>query len=348
MAIATIIGSGLMGSAMAWPLADNGFTVHLVGTHLDGTIIESCKKNRFHPSLKRTLPDQVVPFDFSQIDEAVKNAELIVCGVSSPGIDWIAEVLSHRIRANQLVVSITKGLRVDTSGTIEFFPDVIARQFAESIRNRVVPAAIGGPCIAGELAARRHTCVMLGSRNLETAKTIASLLQTHYYHIQPTDDLTSLEICVAMKNAFTVAVGMAYGSLTADEADMNVHNTAAALFAEGCTEIGELVRFAGGNERFSSALPGAGDLFVTSAGGRTMTLGRLLGQGFPYAEAERMLAGVTLESVQIIREMAKALAIWEADGCIGPRSFPLLRALIAVIVEGKKQSFPFNEFFRGV
>lgn len=348
MATATIIGSGLMGSAMAWPLADNGFIVHLVGTPLDGAIIESCKKNRYHPSLKRTLPDKVIPFDFSQIDSAIKNTELVVCGVSSPGIDWIAEVLSHRVRAHQLVVGITKGLRVEKSGTIELFPDVIAKQFPESIRNQVVPAAIGGPCIAGELAARRQTCVMLGSRNLETAKKIASLLQTPYYHIQPTDDLTSLEIGVAMKNAFTVAVGMAYGSLTADEANMNVHNTAAALFAEGCTEIGALVRLAGGNERLSSALPGAGDLFVTSAGGRTMTLGKLLGQGIPYQEAERMLAGVTLESVQIIREMAKALAVWEADGRIGPRSFPLLRALIAVIVDGKKQSFPFNEFFRGV
>ena len=348
MATATIIGAGLMGSAMAWPLVDNGFIVHLVGTPLDGAIIDSCKKNRFHPTLNRNVPEQVIPFDFSQIDEAIKNTELVVCGVSSPGIDWIAEVLSHRIRAHQLVVGITKGLRVEKSGTIELFPDVIAKQFPESIRNRVVPAAIGGPCIAGELAARRHTCVMLGSRNLETAKTIASLLQTHYYHIQPTDDLTSLEIGVAMKNAFTVAVGMAYGSLTADEANMNVHNTAAALFAEGCTEIGALVRLAGGNERLSSALPGAGDLFVTSAGGRTMTLGKLLGQGIPYQEAERMLAGVTLESVQIIREMAKALAVWEADGRIGPRSFPLLRALIAVIVDGKKQSFPFNEFFRGV
>ncbi len=35
MAIITIVGSGMMGSALAFPARENGHTVRLVGTHLD-------------------------------------------------------------------------------------------------------------------------------------------------------------------------------------------------------------------------------------------------------------------------------------------------------------------------
>ena len=57
-----IVGAGFMGSAVAWPLADNGHEVRLVGTHLDSDIIRHCKEDRFHPRLKRTIPDGVQPY----------------------------------------------------------------------------------------------------------------------------------------------------------------------------------------------------------------------------------------------------------------------------------------------
>ena len=49
MAIVTIIGSGMMGSALAFPARENGNEVRLVGTHLDREIIEVCKKTNRHP-----------------------------------------------------------------------------------------------------------------------------------------------------------------------------------------------------------------------------------------------------------------------------------------------------------
>ncbi len=51
MAEVTIVGAGLMGTAMAWPLSDNGHRVRLVGTHLDNEIIVSCLEQRWHPRL---------------------------------------------------------------------------------------------------------------------------------------------------------------------------------------------------------------------------------------------------------------------------------------------------------
>ena len=348
MTKAVIIGAGLMGSAMAWPLSDKGHEVCLVGTHLDDEIIDRCRSKKPHPRLNRKLPDAVTPFFFHDVDRALEGADLIVSGVSSPGVDWIAKLLSDRVRAGQQVISITKGLRIDDAGKVRLFPDIIAESFPIRAQNSVIPVAVGGPCIAGELAARRQTCVMFGSRNVEAAATCARLLSTSYYHPRTTGDVLSVELGVAMKNAYTVAVGIAYGMHTPDAAGADMHNTAAALFAQGCHEIGGLLRLTGGDERMSSALPGAGDLYVTSAGGRTMALGRMLGEGKTYVQAEAALRGVTLESVQIIREMGKALSVWESAKTIGPRSFPLLRMLVDIVVNGKKAEIPFEDFYRHV
>ncbi len=89
------------GSALAWPLRDNGHTVHLVGTHLDEDIIEACKQRGVHPKLKRTLPEGVQVYPFSRIDEGLEGAEVIVNGVSSFGIPWITEILPLRVRTGQ-------------------------------------------------------------------------------------------------------------------------------------------------------------------------------------------------------------------------------------------------------
>ena len=40
MAVITILGSGMMGSAMSYPARANGNEVRLVGSPLDGAIIE--------------------------------------------------------------------------------------------------------------------------------------------------------------------------------------------------------------------------------------------------------------------------------------------------------------------
>ena len=62
MADVAIVGAGFMGTAMAYPLCDNGHRVRLVGTHLDGEIIRRCKEEYYHPKLKRQLPEGVRSF----------------------------------------------------------------------------------------------------------------------------------------------------------------------------------------------------------------------------------------------------------------------------------------------
>ena len=85
MAIITVVGAGVMGSALTFPLSDNGHQVRLVGTYLDNEIIGSCLDRRYHPRLKRQIAENVTPYYSHDLAEAMRGAEVIVLGVNSRG-----------------------------------------------------------------------------------------------------------------------------------------------------------------------------------------------------------------------------------------------------------------------
>ncbi len=346
-----IIGAGYMGSAMAWPLKDNGHTVHLVGTHLDEEIIRTCITTGIHPKLKRPLPEGVRVFPLSRIDEAIEGVQVIVSGVSSFGVPWIARLLSERVHPGQKILSVTKGLDIAADGTIRTYPCIIKDNLPHDRRNTVYVAAVGGPCIAGELAGRRPTCVVFGSEDLTVANALAAGFRTSYYHIWPTTDVFSLEVAVALKNSYALGVGIAYGMLEKegglDQAGASMHNLASALFAEGTWEIAQFLKRTGGNPEFACTLPGAGDLYVTTMGGRSVRMGRLLGEGYSYEDALKQLKGETLEAVEIIRALSRWISFQEQQGRLTPADFPLMRALIRTVIEGKPLELDIESWFGG-
>jgi len=352
MAKVAIVGAGFMGTATAWPLCDNGHEVRLVGTHLDGAIIQSCKERRYHPKLKRELPAGVTPYYVEDLAQALDGVEIVVSGVNSFGVHWIGRTLGPHLKPGQTVIAVTKGLEAAENGDLLILPDVLASELPESIRDKVKIVAIGGPCIAGELAARRQTCVLFGSRDGAAAKHLAQVFRTPYYHTWPTTDLVGLEVGVALKNAYVLPVGIANGLLDKaggpDAAEAYMHNTAAAVFAEGCTEMEFLLRKMGGSSVFAYGLPGAGDCFVTSAGGRSMRLGRLLGKGHTFTEARQIMAGETLEAAMIVSTMGASIPKLTERGFLRPTDLPLMRALVDIVVYDKPVDLPFDSFFPNV
>lgn len=351
MAIVTIVGAGLMGTATAWPLSDNGHTVRLVGTHLDGEIISSCKEKRYHPRLQRTLPLDVRPYFVEEIATALEGAEIVLSGVNSLGVRWIGRTLGPHLTPGQTIIAITKGLDQDASGDLMILPAVLRSELPAGIRDQITLAAIGGPCIAGELAGRRQTCVVFGCRDGRALGRLAAAFRTPYYHIWTTTDLDGLEYCAALKNAYTLGVGLAAGLLEkaggSDDAGARMHNLAAALFGQACTEMERVLEVVGGTRHFAYGLPGAADMFVTCVGGRTIRLGTLLGKGHSMAEAREIMAGTTLEGAEIIRVMGRALPRFTQRGLLGAGDLPLMRALVDVVVNAHPVEIILDAFFGG-
>jgi glycerol-3-phosphate dehydrogenase (NAD(P)+) len=347
MAHITVVGAGVMGTALTFPAADNGHTVHLVGTHLDTAIIESCQQQRIHPNLKRRIPDGVTPFFHTQVAEAINGADVVVLGVNSRGIHWAAETLGPHLQPGQITMMVTKGLEAEDD--LRILPDVFAAALPESIRDRVQYAAIGGPSIAGELAARRHTSVIFASRDADTVETLRGWFATPYYHIWTSTDLVGVEVCVALKNPYALAVGLIAGLLESqaapDAAGAKMHNLAAALFAQGLAETAYLVEKLGGGIETVFSLPGAGDLYVTTQGGRNSRMGRLLGMGMPYSSAVEEMPDDTVEGVDAVVAIVPAIERMIAQGRLDAAAMPLLRKLYAIVTQSEAADFDYDSFF---
>lgn len=347
MTTITIVGAGMMGSALCWPLRDNGHSVRLVGTHLDNEIIESIRATGLHPKLKRAIPEGVQPFYHHELPQAVVGAEVVVSGVSSFGVHWFANTCGPLLQPGMAVLSVTKGLEDRGNGDLMIFPDVLTQRLPAHLQGDVSQNAIGGPCISHELAARRHTSVVFCGREVDVLTKLKMTFATPYYHIQTSTDMVGVELCAALKNGYALSVGIAAGMMEKAGPDglAQMLDPQAALFAQCCYEMRQFIKLIGGDEENASVLPGAGDLFVTIFGGRTPRLGRLIGQGMSYPQARAHLAGETLESVEIITCAARALARLEGRGITKIRRFPLMRHLDQIINQGKAVDFPWNEFF---
>ena len=350
MANIVILGAGLMGSAFSVPLSDNGHRVNLVGTHLDGDIIEEVHETGVHPRLKVRLPDTVSPYTYDRLGEAAQDADLVVLGVNSLGVEWAADVLGPVLRPETPVLLLTKGLDGDRE-RLRILPEVLRSGLPESLRSRVQMAAIGGPSIAGEVAVRHHTCVVVTGTDAALLERLAAMLRTPHYHVWTNTDFVGVEFCVAMKNVYALAVGIAGGLLEKEGAtnDYVMYNLAAALFAQGLWEIAYLVDYAGGRRESVFSLPGAGDLYVTSMGGRNGRMGRLLGLGMPYSDAKiKHMPDVTIEGAELAMAIGPTIEQMARDGKLDAARLPLLRAMIQIVCNDAPAVFPWDDFFVGI
>ena len=150
-----------------------------------------------------------------------------------------------------------------------------------------------------------------------------------------------------MKNAYALGVGLAVGMMEKAGRDglADAYNPQAALFAQGCWEMRKMLALLGGNPDQVYGLPGPGDLYVTIFGGRTVKLGKLLGQGMSFSEARAMLAGVTLESVEITTRVARALPRLAQRGLARLEDFPLLMHIDQILNHAAPVAIPWDAFF---
>lgn len=346
MATITIIGAGMMGTAMCWPLVDNGHRVRLVGTPLDTLLVESMRSRGVHPTLDRPIPAGVQAFTVDHLPTALEGADLVINGVSSFGVDWFAGIVGPLLREKQPVLAVTKGLEDQRNGDLWILPEAIRAKLPVHLRGKISLNAIGGPCIAHELAARRPTGVIFTGDDRQVLGWLRERMATSYYHISLSVDVVGVEVCAALKNAYALAVGLGVGMMaeTGPDGLAHLYNIQAALFGQSTLEMARMLAVLGGGTANAHWLPGAGDLYVTVFGGRTVRLGSLLGRGVPFEAARAQMAGVTLESVEITTRVARALPKLAERGLLRTKDFPLLLHLDEIINQGRPVSIPWERF----
>lgn len=342
MATIVIIGAGMMGSAMAVPASDRGHEVRIVGTPLDGEIIAALRKTGAHPRMRRTLPEGIAYYRIEELDTALPGADLIICGVSSFGVTWFAQHVLPRLSGEAPVLSVTKGLELLEDGTLRTFPQALAE--TQPPGTPLSFNAIGGPCTSYELADRHHSEVAFCGEDPGILRQLKEWLQTEYYHISLSTDVTGVEVAVALKNAYALGVTLAIG--LAERAEgigcVEHYNSEAALFGQSVREMSRLLALLGGGAE--NIIYGAGDLYVTVFGGRTRLLGTLLGRGLTFEAAMRELDGITLESVAITRRIGEAIERKAARGEASLTDYPLLMHVYDILTRGAQVNIPWKAF----
>lgn len=346
-----ILGAGMMGSALAVPLADNGHDVHLVGTHLDRETIDRVQADGYHPRLEVDMPETVRAYHLEDAQQAFDGAEIVASGVTSFATHWAAEQLSKLMSPGQLFIMVAKGMEADDDGNLSILPDVLSSRLPDELRESVPVAAIVGPSIAGELAVRRHTCVMFAGRDQAALDRLAEAFAGPYYHVWTTTDLVGSEVCAALKNCYALGSGFGDGVINAAGVPADYRwrnfNYEAALVGQGVIESRQLVELLGGRPETAEGLATTGDVYVTAKGGRNIRVGRLLGAGMGFAEAWEQLEHITLEGAEAIKNIGGALPKLTERGLIDEQDLPLLRHLFDVITEVRPLDMPWKTFFGG-
>ncbi|MBP7276088.1 MAG: NAD(P)-dependent glycerol-3-phosphate dehydrogenase [Kiritimatiellae bacterium] len=273
--IATIIGDGGWGTALACVLRRNGHTVRIWGPFPD--YIAQLRGARENPKF---LPGTPLPDGLewtSDPAEAVRGTDLVVLAVPSQYFAETARKFAPLLPANARRLSVTKGLDAQTLRRMT--------EVAGDILGGGPVAALSGPSFAEEVARRQPTAVVAACRDPDQVRAVQAAFNSETFRVYTSDDVIGVELGGALKNVIALAAG------ACDGLDFG-YNTKAALVTRGLAEITRLGLAMGARARTFSGLSGIGDLMLTCMGrlSRNRAFGERLGRG---ERAEDILRGMT-------------------------------------------------------
>ena len=270
MADIGVVGAGSWGTALALVLEKNGHQVTLWSSR--ETKAKELRELRENvdklPGVK--LPESIEIT--ADMENAVKDKELVVLGVPSLYIRGTAAKMAPFVKEGQIIVNVSKGIEESTLYTMT---EVIA----DEIPNADV-AVLSGPSHAEEVSRDIPTTVVAGAKTRKTAERLQSIFMNEDFRVYTSPDMLGIEIGGALKNVIALAAGITDGLGFGD-------NTKAALITRGITEMSRLGVAMGGYQETFSGLAGMGDLIVTCASrhSRNRKAGYLIGQGYQMQDA---------------------------------------------------------------
>tara|TARA_Y100001970_G_scaffold1694_1_gene1998 strand:- start:2169 stop:3203 length:1035 start_codon:yes stop_codon:yes gene_type:complete len=337
-----IIGAGSMGTAFAYPCSDNKYEVTIVGTHLEDKTVDEINKNSFHLGLNQKISSNIKFFKYESITNVFQNKpDLIVIGVSSKGIDWIADVLKKVSQNGKLpnLLMLTKGLSIHENN-YELLVDKLERLLSLKGIKEINLSAVGGPCLAHGLANRVHSGVVIANKDLNTARTLSKMLKTDYYHATASSDINGVEVCSAIKNIFSMVIGAAPGINKLKNKSNIYLNTSATLLRQSVYEMEVFTEFLKGKKETVKGLAGLGDLYVSAAGGRNSKMGAHIGEGILFSEAKKTkMSDVTVEGAELIFEIGNKVKEDFDD-----KKLPLMISMIDAILQNTSLNIKWENF----
>jgi glycerol-3-phosphate dehydrogenase (NAD(P)+) len=308
-----VIGAGAFGTVFAQVLADAGNSVRLLAR--DPAVAKTIDTRHRNPARLPSLRLSRRIHATGDPKVALRGAEIVFVAVTSQVADTVMRRLSALVPRDAVAVSLMKGIELGSGRRMTQILRAAGGIDAERI------AAVSGPNLAAELAAREPAATVVAAGSEAVARTVANAIATQYLRPYLNPDVVGVEVGGAVKNVIAfgvgVAAGLGYGM-----------NTRVTLMTRGLAEMSRLGVALGADEETFMGLAGVGDLNATcfSERSRNQSVGRLVGQGKSVEEA-LALTGEIAESVQ---SSAAILALARAHGV----DMPITAAVVAVIHHG--------------
>lgn len=309
----TILGSGAMATACAILLAEHpGQEVSMWARSRDvADELNATRRN------ERLLPGIAIPPQIQithNVEDALRGAEFLVVAIPSKFLRESLEGLSPHLTGNRPVISVVKGLEIDTL----LRPSQI---IAETIGSRAV-IALSGPSHAEEIARRLPASVVAASGDVKLAKRVQELFSTDRFRVYTNQDLIGAELAGALKNVIGIAAGICDGLGYGD-------NAKSALLTRGIVEITRFGVALGAEPETFQGLAGIGDLITTcvSKFGRNRLVGERLGKGESLQQILSTMEAVAegVSTTNAVYHLAEQKGI----------DMPITSEVYAVLFEGK-------------
>ena len=242
------------------------------------------------------LPDAVLPEKLvatTDIEKAVHDADVIVMGIPSQNFRQVLLEVKKHIRAWVPVISLTKGLELDT------------RMRMTQIINEVLPGhpvgVLTGPNLAREIMSGHAAASVIAMEDAIIVQELQTLFKSGLFRIYTNTDVIGCELGGVLKNIIAIAVGMGDGQGAGD-------NTRAGLITRGLAEITRLGVAMGGRPETFAGLAGMGDMIATctSPQSRNRHVGIQLGMGrnMPEIISEMVMVAEGVKSAPAVMALA--------------------------------------------
>jgi len=269
------------------------------------------------------LPDKLEATN--DIAEAVGGADIVVMGIPSNNFRTVLQEVKKHIRAWVPVISLTKGLELDTGMRMT------------EIINEVLPGhpvgVLTGPNLAREIMAGQAAAAVIAMEDEIIVRELQNIFKSGLFRAYTNTDVIGCELGGVLKNIVAIAVGMGDGQGAGD-------NTRSALITRGLAEITRLGVAMGGRAETFSGLAGMGDMIATctSPQSRNRHVGVELGKG-------RNIQDIIDEMVMVAEGVKSAPAVMALSEQYGIE-MPIVRDVYRVLSGDSTVSRAFRGLLR--
>ena len=293
-----VLGAGSWGTTFAKVLAEGGsdVTIWARRPELAREITETHRNSDYLPGINLPL---ALAGD-SRIERVLADSEQVYLSVPSQSLRENLKLVRDLIPRGVPVVSLMKGVEKGSG----FRMSEVIQQELQIDPARI--AVVSGPNLALEIARRQPTAAVVASDNPDTAALVAATATNPYFRCFVNNDVIGTEFGGVLKNLIAVAIGIVDGVGYGE-------NTKASIITRGLVEMTDFAVAFGASATTLSGLAGLGDLIATceSPLSRNNTAGRLLGQGYAFADVVKQMNQTAegLASVAPILELARSKGV---------------------------------------